>query len=271
MDFVLGSSWKGASQGSTSERELSHAPFPCAVSVALWIVHFLPHSGTASATTPTPSSSARSLVARRWQLWVQVPSSPQPAETLHPNFSSSSPCTVTSGQSSGLPLLGRVLRNTRAAVHRGASSSQALGSGLCQKLGASALQDSQLELPCSDGRGSGGHENSGTADLCLPDSEDKETNAEIPSSAIGVSPVCTAPLEPSLVLDGFAEDVLLSSVKKKKKMVLWVNLWQEVSFSFRNKEAEHLSLGSVKILDDELSYIAKIELYCVAYEYSLRK
>lgn len=50
-----------------------------------------------------------------------------------------------------------------------------------------------------------------------------------------------------------------------------MSLWQEVSFSFRHKEAEHLSLESAKILDGELSCVAKIELYCVAYEYSLRK
>lgn len=59
--------------------------------------------------------------------------------------------------------------------------------------------------------------NSGTANLWVPDSEDKETNPDILCSAIGVSPVCAAPLEHSLVLDRFAEDLLLSSVKKKNE------------------------------------------------------
>lgn len=50
-------------------------------------------------------------------------------------------------------------------------------------------------------------------------------------------------------------------------MKLWESLWQEVSFSFRHKEAEHLNLESVKNLDDELSYVAKIEPYCELCDY----
>lgn len=48
-----------------------------------------------------------------------------------------------------------------------------------------------------------------------------------------------------------------------------MSLWQEVSSSFRHKDTEHFSLESLKDLDDELSFVAKIELYCIAYEYFL--
>lgn len=48
-----------------------------------------------------------------------------------------------------------------------------------------------------------------------------------------------------------------------------MNLWQEVSSNFRHKDPEHLSLESVKDLDDDLSFVAKIELHCIAHEYFL--
>lgn len=45
--------------------------------------------------------------------------------------------------------------------------------------------------------------------------------------------------------------------------------WQEVSSSFRHKDPEHLSLESVKGLDDDLSFAAKTEPYCITHEYFL--
>lgn len=50
-----------------------------------------------------------------------------------------------------------------------------------------------------------------------------------------------------------------------------MSLWQEISSSFRHKDTEHLSLESVKDLDSELSFVAKKEIYCIAYEYFLRE
>lgn len=149
VDFGLGSSWKGASQGSASGRDLSPAPFLCYLCSPVNCA-FLPAQWH-SFSDDSHCSFACSLVARRWQLWVQVPSSPQPAETLQLNFSASSPRTATTSQKSGLPLLGRVLRNTWAGVHHGApsspaaSSSQALPSGLCQELSASVLQETSSQ------------------------------------------------------------------------------------------------------------------------------
>lgn len=105
-------------------------------------------------------------------------------------------------QSSGLPLLGCTLQHVgwyapRRAKHPG-----------CARQPGSACRT----LPGARSSCSGGHEHSGTANMWLLDSQDKETGPEILCSAVRV---CTAPLEYSPALGKFAEAPLLMFLRLK--------------------------------------------------------
>lgn len=106
--LVLGRCWmrgidrEGSRAGSTLLKgNWVMLPF-CLLSLCPWIVHFSALGEWHSFSYDSHHNFAFSLVARRWQHWVQVPSSPQLAKTLHPKFDPSSLCLATRSWSSGL-------------------------------------------------------------------------------------------------------------------------------------------------------------------------
>lgn len=143
------------------------------------------------------------------------------SKTLHPKFSASSLRFARSSQNSVSHFLGHVPYHMGWCAPRCSQSpGHALrpGPACCALLEAqriSSARNSPIGFQCTDWGGSGEHVNSGTANLWFPDSRVKETGPEILCSAVGVSPLCTAPLEHSPVFDKFAEDPLPIFVRIK--------------------------------------------------------
>lgn len=160
-------------QGAVLEASLSHTPWLFAVSV-LWIVRLFPLSEQHNFSYDSSHSFAFSLVAKRWKLWVQVPSLPQLSKTSHPRFYTSSLCITARRQSSGLFPLSRVLQHTG----RNASSCSPVTRLCCALLWAQCISSAKSSLLCAQftmtKRGSGVHVYSGTAKLRYSDTWHKE-------------------------------------------------------------------------------------------------